>query len=734
MAATKKLFLAFVLLTVSTLSWANCTFNTSQYLFQLQEPSSINEIHVEVPKSASFVKNFLRILTSGTRNIPPTLKKDFEARIIVDYEFGRCIFSASVRQTGDWKDHISLVEGNPLRSLNVKLREGNIMNAIRFKLLIPATRNDLNEVLGSLVARELGFISPETFQVRVDVNGSKSVMLFQEDAQKELLERNLRREGPIFEADESLIWTDERQTVYRDDVTLARLINKKWFLAGQSSQYITLSAFPKLQNAYLAYTNYKNKALMLFPDNSAFEDFHFLMLAMKGWHALRPHNRRFYYNSFKDSFEPIYYDGMLTLTIPIDLSMKANRLTIEELSFAFKSDYVFPFTSILGTPEFKSKLLPKFQNRVIRFNNVKQNFFEESLSQVHANVVSLQTKISELEVPVPPHPGNLSEHELYTSRVLKRNLNQKHVSSIKVNNQNFLLTYQDKTTAIVSPEALASMLSKNVLDGMRHVLLPENSMQLDFQEERANLKEIKLLEGNILSSLSTSVIIKEKERVIVITQSNPKDWVLFRDADISEWNITFQGLPINKEDPSLQRFNIHGMTGCLNFYNSKFNHTSLHITGGQCEDSLNIVNSWGNISVLEVKDAYADAIDLDFSQLTLVDIEVQTAGNDCLDVSSGIYKINYASLADCQDKALSVGEKSQFEVNDISIHSAFIGMSVKDFSSLVVTNAKVRNVTICAEAVQKKQEFGGGVANLKHIECTGQYSEDKNSSLFRSEN
>ena len=167
MAATKKLFLAFVLLTVSTLSWANCTFNTSEYLFQLQEPSSINEIHVEVPKSASFVKNFLRILTSGTRNIPPTLKKDFEARIIVDYEFGRCIFSASVRQTGDWKDHISLVEGNPLRSLNVKLREGNIMNAIRFKLLIPATRNDLNEVLGSLVARELGFIAPETIKVPV---------------------------------------------------------------------------------------------------------------------------------------------------------------------------------------------------------------------------------------------------------------------------------------------------------------------------------------------------------------------------------------------------------------------------------------------------------------------------------------------------------------------------------------------------------------------------------------
>ena len=32
-------------------------------------------------------------------------------------------------------------------------------------------------------------------------------MLFQEDARKELLERNKRREGPIFEGDESLIWS-----------------------------------------------------------------------------------------------------------------------------------------------------------------------------------------------------------------------------------------------------------------------------------------------------------------------------------------------------------------------------------------------------------------------------------------------------------------------------------------------------------------------------------------------
>ena len=153
MTFAKTFFLVSLLSLGSSATFANCTFNTSKYLSQLQEPSTIQEIRVEVPKSAKFAKNFIEILTSRTRNIPPALKKNFEAQILVDYKFGNCEFSARVRQTGDWKDHIFLDEGEPVRSLNVTLREGNILNAVKFKLLIPKTRNDLNEVLGNLVAR-----------------------------------------------------------------------------------------------------------------------------------------------------------------------------------------------------------------------------------------------------------------------------------------------------------------------------------------------------------------------------------------------------------------------------------------------------------------------------------------------------------------------------------------------------------------------------------------------------
>ena len=78
----------------------------------------------------------------------------------------------------------------PRRSLSLRLINGNILNAVKFKLLLPETRNNLHEILGSLLIKNVGFIVPETFQVKTNINGSEAIMLFQEDAAKEMLERN----------------------------------------------------------------------------------------------------------------------------------------------------------------------------------------------------------------------------------------------------------------------------------------------------------------------------------------------------------------------------------------------------------------------------------------------------------------------------------------------------------------------------------------------------------------
>ena len=172
---------------------------------------SIKSIEIDINKKRRFYKNFARIIVSQSENIPKELKKNFSGKIKVNYFFGSCVYKAKIRQLGDWKDHIKIVNGQPQRSLKVSLVDGNIINAVKFKLYIPETRENYNEILGSIILRELGFLSPETFETNIVLNGTSFRMLFQEDTTKEFLERNLKREGPIFEGDETLLWSYKKR-------------------------------------------------------------------------------------------------------------------------------------------------------------------------------------------------------------------------------------------------------------------------------------------------------------------------------------------------------------------------------------------------------------------------------------------------------------------------------------------------------------------------------------------
>ena len=78
-----------------------------------------------------------------------------------------------IRQNGDRTDHVKFVENGSIQSLDVKLKDGNIINATRFKLLIPETRYGKNEILATLILRKLGFMAPETFEVNAVIKKVK---------------------------------------------------------------------------------------------------------------------------------------------------------------------------------------------------------------------------------------------------------------------------------------------------------------------------------------------------------------------------------------------------------------------------------------------------------------------------------------------------------------------------------------------------------------------------------
>ena len=702
---------------------AVCDFVSARYLTDLSSPESIREINIQVPKSAKYNRNFAQIMVSPTKNIPPSLRKTFRANVTVKYVFGSCKYEAKVKQNGDWKDHIGLNEsGQPLRSLNVRLENGNILNAVRFKLLIPKTRGGLNEVLTAVIMKELGFISPETFEVRTNINGTKATLLFQEDAQKELLERNSRREGPLFEGDESLLWIDGR-TSQNDSVALSRLTNENWFVKGAQSVALGLKAFGRLQRAYLNRSdNFDMFGRFVQPytnDPKIFRDYHFISIALQAQHGLGPNNRRFYFNAFINEFEPIYYDGMakfekVSQQYLKNLSADRGERSEGVYRFSFPPNYRYQHISRLESREFRDTIGEEFGKRTILTKKSALRIASSKLSEFHYNVLALQSHITENNRFKDYRKYQTTDLSEYNSRVGAVQLDQVQVVEAYLSRDEVGIKLADGSDTNISYEELADLISDMELDGERAVLIPVSETS---QQDGVN-KIVNDLGWHITGSEKISSYIDEESREITITQSNPKDWILFRDVELDGWKIRFIGKEADETSPvRSQRINEYGMTGCLNLYDIRFSNTALEIDGGACEDSVNIVSSSGFINEITVDKAYADAIDMDFSDMTVESIVVDGVGNDCLDVSGGTYVVTNMSVARCLDKGVSVGEKSHLEIEKLRVEGAALGISSKDLSLAIIDHAQMLAVDLCYEAVQKKQEFGGGSLKFGSIDC-----------------
>ena len=713
------------------LIYPQCNFKTGQYINELDDPSQIIKIEVEIAKSSSYVKNLFKIYTTRSKNIAPKLKKNFKAKIITHYSFGKCDYEAKIRQSGDWKDHIQLKDGQPIRSLDVKLKNGNILNAVGFKLLLPHTRNGLNEVLGSLILKDLGFIAPETFEVNVSVNGTSSVMLFQEKAAKELLERNLKREGPIFEGDESLIWSYKGYEHFElEPISLSRLVNHTWFMKGDSSQSIVLRSYALIQQAYLkyGYQNLYNGTLSgLFPNSisDVTINYNSAMIAMNGKHGLRPHNQKFYFNALDSSFKPVYYDGDLRLDINLELDW-IEKLDSMDNILPRAPDDEFIASSLSLNKE--NKLKRDFLNRVINKDN-GDIFFQKALSQYKDNLLYLLSKVENTSLTNSFGKDNVElNHSWYKDFVDLKEVEQTIVEDFEINNGEYFLDLKKDLYQRVTVEDLSKILSKTTFEGKRFVFIPppENV------DAKHKYKELIIENGLIQMSIGINIEIIESKKTINLAQSDPNDWVLIKGADLSSWKITFDGLKptVFKKETLKQRFNNLGLTGCLTIYNSLINDTFLKVNNGNCEDSLNIINSLGKGLELMVDNAKADAIDADFSDLQINILHVSGAGNDCFDVSGGAYKIDQGILNQCQDKGISIGEKSTLQANNVIVDQANIALSVKDFSRAVVYNIQANNINVCAEVKRKKQEFGGAELSLITQNCSAPFDIDSNSVLL----
>ena len=182
------------------------------------------------------------------------------------------------------------------------------------------------------------------------------------------------------------------------------------------------------------------------------------------------------------------------------------------------------------------------------------------------------------------------------------------------------------------------------------------------------------------------------------------------------WHIIVNGVGDSVTSNS-QRFNENLITGCLTLLDIHLENISITSVKSSCEDSVNLVRANGNLSSIKIKDAMSDALDIDFSELSIEKVNISNAGNDCIDVSAGNYRIKQAVLADCKDKALSVGEQSNAIVSEAKIFRSNIGVAAKDSSTVEIKFAELEDVTTCLTAYRKKQEFWGSKITIRKSNC-----------------
>ena len=153
----------------------------------------------------------------------------------------------------------------------------------------------------------------------------------------------------------------------------------------------------------------------------------------------------------------------------------------------------------------------------------------------------------------------------------------------------------------------------------------------------------------------------------------------------------------------------------------KFNNVKIKGDKGACEDTINLINSIGEINEIKITDAFSDALDLDFSNLDIDNVMISKSNNDCADFSFGNYNIEKFNLNNCGDKALSVGERSVLNTNEAIISNSNIGIASKDSSIINVQETNIKNTKECLAAYNKKQEFSGSYLKIKRSKCINYY-------------
>ncbi|NOR86932.1 MAG: hypothetical protein GQ527_04935 [Bacteroidales bacterium] len=280
------------------------------------------EIHELPPKEyPAFAKDSKLHLYFSDRKMEKFENKRFRAFedgiLISDGEWMKGIMSDELgvmpikaRLKGDWLDHLI----GKKWSFRVKMRDDFTFNRMRvFSLQNPNTRYFLHEYVAHQLFDSQDVLTTRYGFIPLYVNGtSLGLYAWEEHFAKQLVEFNLRREGPILKFDEDPLWRVHQQLV----------LQKTWLTYPyfETSRVVAFGMGKTLEKPALAQQFNIAQSLMYqykdrkAPINQIFNvdilaKYWALIDITNGRHGIAWHNQRVYYNPVLCKLEPINFDN-----------------------------------------------------------------------------------------------------------------------------------------------------------------------------------------------------------------------------------------------------------------------------------------------------------------------------------------------------------------------------------------------------------------------------------------
>jgi len=739
-------------------------------------------IHLEInlDNHRSWVTNaFEAWLESGVGEagaITDQFKDNYGASIAWTYRDGRrCTDRAQIRLHGDWGDHLRPGPKGFETSLDVRLQSGHIAGIVHFKLFVPETRHGDNEVFATALASEVGLLSPRTFFVEADVNGMGTRYLLQEKFRNEFLEQNQILESPIFQGDErfGLGWTKHKDSedVQANDSLfwMYRLSNPHFAELGPIARAITEEGLSRLNQASAQATGGIQATrqvaatagtarisgilgeidLPILGDstgNTANEVMKYtaLLLAIGDdgtgfFHGLARHNQRFVYDPWLGTVRPIYYDGNISL-------LDNNPDSLDQIRIRVKN--------LIGYNEPVTLFAPAIAKAA---DALRQDLAAIDLQSFSTRLSGKGVEIDDRDLQELIEAGGVIDRRLKkiassASQAISDHLVAELFSGL-----------HDQSISLVFGSHPAGRFTACVLGtGECRPLSLSPAEQVSLLRGRLSVDEVDyLFIGNSYSSyqdgrlqpdwlakgwrhqalvgpttLSTNqafdIRIDPTRRILELVASRPEARAVIWNGTLDGWTVVFEGADLSNQTDrtDTERYDHRGITGCLTFRDIQLLDVSAVSRRGDCEDGIHFLRATGNLALIDVSDATSDAVDMDFSELSVTDLVVTRAGNDCLDVSAGTYTVSTARLRACADKGISVGEAARSEFGVLLVADAAVGIASKDSAFSRVRQAVFEDVDVCGTVYRKKQAFDGGNLVLEQSTCgSGDYREQEGSML-----